>query len=295
MISIVTALDCEARPLIQYFKLKRCQLFRPFPLYIGDDVHLAVCGIGKLNALSTTSALAGIHAGNAVMRGVTVSESAWFNVGIAGHSRHEIGDAYLVHKVTDTVSMASSFCDASVGVGKKNKTYYPLWAGKWPCKSENLITVSEPVTDYLTQAIYDMEGSGFCEAAYRYSTLELVHVLKVISDNKIRPADLIDKAMVTRLIENQIPLIVSVIEGLQQVSQELSALADNPPEYDFLLSQYRVSVSVQFQLKQLLRRWQLLESGSILEVVSPNNFQSIKHWIKAANLKVEGLPVSFSK
>jgi len=281
MISIVTALDCEARPLIQHFKLQRCQSFKPFPLYTGENIKLAVSGIGKLNALSVTSAMAGIQAGDKLTQHSHISEIAWLNVGIGGHALHEVGSAFLVHKVTDD--------------NDKNKTFYPVWAGKWPCSSTNLMTVSELACDYSHHTIHDMEGSGFCEAASRYSTVELVHLLKIVSDNKAQSVELIDKSMVTKIVEEQIPLIVSVIELLQTTAEELDALSDTPMEYNVLLDRYRVSVSLQYQLKQLLRRWQVLDSTSVLEAVPSDKFHSIKQWMEAAEKQILSLPMSFSK
>lgn len=49
MIVFLTALSCEARPLIEHFKLK-AQTHSPFSIYQGKNRSLIVSGIGKINA-----------------------------------------------------------------------------------------------------------------------------------------------------------------------------------------------------------------------------------------------------
>ncbi len=327
MIFIVTALDCEARPLIQHYKMRRCQQFKPFPLYQGDNISLVVSGIGATNAMLATATLAGMNAGQSVdshtgmpmthprqpnrsvnstpnpiiarVPGSQIPEVAWLNIGIGGHQHYAIGSAFLAHKVTNsTVISDSATADSEAGdsgttAGAKGNTYYPLWAGKWPCATENILTVSKAVTDYPKQVIYEMEGIGFCEAAYRFSTVELVHLLKVISDNKMQSIDAINKSSITCLMDEQMPLISSIVESLQHTAAGLNNLSDLPNDYESLVRHYPVSVSMQFQLKQVLRRWQLLTENSVLDVVPIEKYQSIKQWLKVATEKVALLPVSF--
>lgn len=281
MICIVTALDCEARPLINYFKLKRDQLFKPFPLYIGD-ITLAVCGIGTSNAMLACAATAGLNISEQ-LKNNKVSESAWLNIGIGGHSRHDVGTPFLAHKVI-AHQQYTNF---------KSKTYYPQWPGKWPCQTSDVVTVTQAVEHYDQMAIYDMEASGFCEAAYKFSTLELVQVLKIISDNKNSPISEINKSMVTALVEAQMDLIVSIISSLNKVACDLASHSSIPMEYDNLVNHYSVSVSMQIQLKQLLGRWQLLGTGSIIEAVPVQDYRSIKDWMKVASTKLAKLPINF--
>jgi len=283
MIHIVTALDCEARPLIDHFKLKRCQLFKPFPLYMGGNIKLVVCGIGAHNAIIACAALGGFNSGESIASDKIVTETAWFNIGVGGHLQADVGQPFLAHKVSE-VSVQQS----------KTKSFYPCWIGKWPCQSANIVTVSEPVTDYQPETIYDMEASGFCEAAYRFSTIELVQVLKIISDNNTQSIDLVNKELVIGLLMDQIDLISSIVSTMQDTALEIERLSDKPDNFEYLLNYYRVSVSNQVQLKHLLRRWQLLESGSVLDSVSVEKHKSIKFWMNAVSDKLSHSPVIFS-
>ena len=281
MICIVTALDCEARPLINHFKLKRDQQFKPFPLYVGD-ITLAVCGVGASNAMMACAATAGLNIA-AQMQNTRVNESAWLNIGIGGHSRHDIGTPFLAHKVIAHQQ----------NINSTPKSYYPQWPGKWPCQTADVVTVVQADEHYEQAAIYDMEASGFCEAAYKFSTVELVQVLKIISDNKTSSINEKNKSMVTELVEAQMNLIVSIISRLNNVACDLESRAGMPQDYDSLITHYSVSVSMQFQLKQLLGRWQLLGDGSILEAVPVQDCRSIKDWMKAATNSLAKLPVNF--
>ena len=63
-----------------------------------------------------------------------------------------------------------------------------------------------------------MEASGFYATAVRFSRPELVHCLKVISDNREQPGRDISAAMVRRLIAGRLDL-------LQELLSRLTALA----------------------------------------------------------------------
>ena len=46
-IFIYTALPCEAKPLVEHFRLKKDVTVRPFAVYLSNDICLTVTGLGK--------------------------------------------------------------------------------------------------------------------------------------------------------------------------------------------------------------------------------------------------------
>lgn len=46
-IFIYAALPCEAKPLVQHFKLKKAFTVQPFAVYGNDEICLTVTGAGK--------------------------------------------------------------------------------------------------------------------------------------------------------------------------------------------------------------------------------------------------------
>jgi hypothetical protein len=117
--------------------------------------------------------------------------------------------------------------------------------------------VDAPAFEYGT-ALVDMEAAGFCAAASRLTVLELMQVFKVVSDTPEHPARDLNAAKVTRLIESSLAEIAAVDGELSRLSAELESLRVAPPRYAELLRRRHFSVTQQFQLEKLLRRWALL-------------------------------------
>ncbi|MDD1611653.1 MAG: hypothetical protein LUQ57_00775, partial [Methylococcaceae bacterium] len=90
---IHTALPCEARPLIEHFRLKKDLSSHPFEVYSQDGICLVVTGIGKC------AMAAGVAYTQARM--VAAEKPILLNVGIAGHSDHDVGRVFLAGKIID--------------------------------------------------------------------------------------------------------------------------------------------------------------------------------------------------
>ena len=283
MLFLLTALDCEARPVIHHFRLQRNQAFKPFPLYENETLKLAVSGVGMDNMSLACATLAGIHSATQFNSGNQVSEAAWLNIGIAGHQSATPGSAFLVHKVSG----------GSASPDSQGRHFYPVWPGQWPHLTASLMTVDKPELEYAQDALYDMEATAFYRTASRFSTLELIHVLKVISDNPQSSLADINKESVSRLVGNQIELISMIVERLLHTADMLTELAQKPKGFDDLLAHYSVSVSQQVQLGRVLRRLQLLEAGAVLDLLPLAQYKSIKHWMQAANEYLSTLTIRF--
>ncbi|HSR63958.1 MAG TPA: hypothetical protein VLN56_11190, partial [Gammaproteobacteria bacterium] len=104
MIHIICALHCEAKPFIEYYRLKRRDAGDLYPIFIDRQqcLTLTVSGTGKVNAAAATMYTRGQCDVN--------KSHAWLNVGIAAHERIQLGQAAL----------ARCICDISNG-----KNWYP--------------------------------------------------------------------------------------------------------------------------------------------------------------------------
>ncbi|MCB0340373.1 MAG: hypothetical protein KDD53_12250, partial [Bdellovibrionales bacterium] len=59
MIAIVTALHCEAKPIIDHFGLKKDAQSHQFEVFLSDEYLLLISGVGKIKAaIGTTYLLA---------------------------------------------------------------------------------------------------------------------------------------------------------------------------------------------------------------------------------------------
>jgi nucleoside phosphorylase len=164
---IVTALACEAAPLIRAWQLKPMrdgQLAERFQVFHRDGIAVAVSGVGKVRSAIATSALLG---------GLYIPEGrspVVANIGIAGTSVTELplGSLVYINKIRDAAT---------------NSRLYPdvLFAHGLP--ELGLDTHDIPVTTPPNDPIVvDMEGAGCAQATLALLPPSQLCLLKVISD-----------------------------------------------------------------------------------------------------------------
>lgn len=232
---LVAALSCEARPLLDHFKLRRVEEAHGLAVYSDEHrlIWLVVSGIGRQAAMTATAYLAGLSEAH---RG-----SAWLNVGIAGHAQLPIGECRMIHKITDAAT---------------GETHYPpLILGK-AIATAPLVTVSEPQREVISQVLVDMEGSAFYHAASAFSTAELIHCLKVVSDHGVGEGEKPSKASVSALIKSQLPLIEKAADLLLERSQAVTQRFSNPAYFRAIVGEFHFTETQKNQLKECLRRWE---------------------------------------
>ena len=103
-----------------------------------------------------------------------------------------------------------------------------------------------------------MEASAFFETAQRFTSGELVHCLKIISDNPQNPIENFDLKKIAGLVESQLECIGQVAATLQELSQQLAELQATPTSYNDINAHWDFTVTQQHQLRGLLQRWQTL-------------------------------------
>ncbi len=266
-IFIYVALPCEAKPLVEYFRLKKDTTVQPFAVYFNKDICLTVTGLGK-------SAMAAGVAYTQALFAVTQSP-VLVNVGIAGHKDHAVGSLFLIDKITDFDS---------------RKSYYPPLVFTPPCPTACIETVSRPHSTYDLNHLCDMEASAFYETAMRFSSGELIHCLKVISDNELAPAENIQPKQVASLIAAHVVTIETLLAELSRLAR-LIAL----PElklFESLIQRYHFTSSEQGQLKNQLSRWAALTqpTESDMNPFDENQFhkgKDVLYWLEQQIGKIE--------
>lgn len=256
MLHFVTALEAEARPFIQHYRLKRDPAARAFQVFRrgvfrgegagggdaagGGDVALVISGIGKVSAAAATAFLAATEG-----RG----QAVWLNVGVAGHATRAVGEAILAHKIRDAAS---------------GRTFYPPLVLEPPCASDPLTTVDVPETRYASPGAYDMEASGFYPTACRFSSAELVHCLKIVSDGPAASVHHLTLQRVRELVAEQVDLVAGWAESCRPLAAELAGLAADPPDLASCRERFRFTVSELVELRRLLVRRRTLAPASPL-------------------------------
>jgi nucleoside phosphorylase len=261
---IYVALPCEAKPLVEHFNLKKMIAVQPFAVYLNQDICLTVTGLGK------SAMAAGVAYTQALF--TSAGHPVLINIGIAGHKNHALGSLFLIDKITDVDS---------------HKSYYPSLVFTPSCPTAGIQTVSRPKLIYDLHYLCDMEASAFYESAVRFSTGELIHCLKIISDNELAPAQNIQAKQVTQLISAHI----STIEVLLAKLNRLGRLIAVPELESFikLTQRYHFTVNEQGQLRNQLSRWATLTRNELPEFVE-NRFQTGKEvllWLDQELNKIE--------
>ncbi len=263
---IFTALECEARSLIRFFGLKKQQVNHPFALYKNNEIILTVTGVGKV-------AMAGGVAYTLALF-PHIELPLLLNIGVAGHQNKAIGDLLLASKIVDQ---------------EAGTVFYPqLMGNNWPETCE-IKTASKPVMKYQSDCLYDMEAAAFYEMAVRFSSSELIHCLKIISDNEDSSIDQINARLITQWIDNKMNQIELLLLRLGKLKQLITPV--EPEGYSELLNGWHFTVSGEIKLKSLLRRWQVLTAGQKWHGVQNESCQNGKDILKILEKDVEALDV----
>ncbi len=254
MLNLVTALQAEAKPLIEQLSLKKLAASTVYPIYASDSCRLIISGTGKCNSAAATAWLAS-H--------TLPTNRVWLNAGIAGHRDYKIGSIFCANRVVDFAT---------------GRNWYPVQITP-PLPTEKLTTFDQPVTDYQANSLHDMEASGFMQTALRFSSAELVQCVKIVSDNLSHDIQNISESMVHRLISDQ-------HSSLQQLFDHLVSLETEPQAVnlgkliDLLNNRWRFSVTQQRQLERLLQRYHLIR-GELVAI--PAALQDVKNSTEVLN------------
>ena len=240
MIYIHVALPAEAEPLIAHYRLAGDAGAPVDRTWRNDNLCLIISGLGKLNA-ATAVALTDRRPTEMENPG-----SAWINVGTAWHTHRPTGDVCLAHSITD---------------GGSGRCWYPQIVFPAPCPEAPLITEDRPADnyaddDYPEGALHDMEAAGFCAAALKFTHLERVHCLKVVSDNRAQPLSA-DRAAkrAPDLMATCLPVLDKLIRHMHELNDAVAQRTTLPRNHQHL-THNRYTTNERRQLMELLRQWQ---------------------------------------
>lgn len=214
------ALMEEAKPLIERFKLRRS----------GD---LSLFENGEMALLVTKS---GVIQTAFQMGRLQKRYKKWLNIGVAGARSDPVGSLFLIDKVTFA-----------------GKSAYPKLPFRADLKRRSLQTVTTIETEFASDALYDMEGYAFFRAASHYTSSELIHLIKIVSDNRIETFHTLTKSCLSRLIASNLPAIENFIDQFLHSSNPPEEISLTPYELCFHMTK-----SQKLQLKELLEKCRAL-------------------------------------
>jgi len=235
VIRLVVALAREARPLIARYQLEATDSGGAFRTFRREEVSLVISGPGKEAAAAATRYLHSFCGGG--------RDRAWINVGIGGHPTYPVGQAILAHKIVDSSTTG---------------TFYPPLVIPRSCLTGEVLTVEKPEDRYEREAVYEMEAAGFYREATRFSTAELVQVVKIVSDNRELSWKRLSASSIEDLVGARLEEISTVIEETAGLARELAKRGVDPPEYAQFLERWHFTVTERRRLRELFQRLRVL-------------------------------------
>ncbi|MGK5595373.1 MAG: hypothetical protein ACSNEK_08455 [Parachlamydiaceae bacterium] len=270
MLLLITALGCEAEPLIDHFGLQRKESMSRFSLFENETTMLAVCGVGKNKVATAIGYLYGLH---------PYRYHSWLNIGIAGHAEHEIGQGFCIQKLTDQSTKIN---------------YYPIFLDPPPAPTANLLTVDKPEKEFVHDSLCDMEGSSFFAAASHFSTVELIHSFKVISDNAKHSFEKLDKKMVSSLIGEQLGPISLLTTHLKTTASKLESIAQfQEQDLSLFFLHWHFTSTQKHLLKRILQKWQAIEPNKSIWDSTLDKLSKTASVLEYLEEKINSLPLVF--
>lgn len=255
MLYLAVALGIEAKPIINYFGLKRDNSIKKIEVFRSERVTLIVTGIGILkSALAMTYVLAGEKIDK---------NDIFVNFGIAGarESKFDIGDMLLCNKVINS---------------ETGKNFYPDMLFKHPFKEGSLESFNSVVEDSkdVVGDIVDMEGAGLAEASSFFFETYQLNFIKVISD--YLSGD-VDKNHCSSLIENALPKLDEWLKLREsfRVEKEVELEGIEELKFNDLVRSLKLTVTMTQELRALLV-YSKLKERSIVEILEEYSKIEIK-------------------
>ena len=263
MINFVVATHTESLPIIKFYNLKQIKSDHMFQVFrnVYSNIFLIITGIGKIRSASATMYLYGVH--------TKLKNQIWINIGICGHKNYSLGNGYLVNKITDKSS---------------NQNFYPIQAFSHNFFTSSCITCDKPNINYC-KSLYDMESSGFFCTALKFSTSELIHLFKIISDNETNKINIKEKPYISGLIKDNLNLIDTLVKKLKMINKinyrKTKCQNDEiEKQYFYFCKNFDFNKNEQCELKNVLEDWNYLENFE-----SPIKYLKIKKISKEEILK----------
>ena len=243
LINLVVAHGLEAKPLIALFDLQPQE--NSDKVYVSNSgVRLIVTGMGRENVEYSLAKW--------VETKLTArQDTAWLNVGIAGHRNLAVGDTLIANKIISGPDNESVFPTPIIG-GLRTST---------------VITMDHPELNYPEDAAYDMEAFAFWRSAVALGPLDLVQSYKIVSDNPESSTDKVTPIFIAELFDSAIREIEHLVLQLKMLAEKQQSLVSDPPAFLNAKASYRLSVTQEIQLRRLCHRFYALQMVGSLEVI----------------------------
>ena len=224
-IFVFSALTCEAKPLIRQWRLNKSPAIHPFTLFSNAERVVVITGLGGVSMAGAVGYVMALFP--------DCQQPLLLNLGIAGHGQYSLGSLFLADKILNI---------------ENGKKFFPQLPFTVNCETATIASLAKPHHGYPENYLYDMEAAAFYEIACKFSTGELIHSLKIISDNAQSPMENITEAAVEQWVTQRLEKINAVIADLIALRRRLPVINDEL--YEQLLTKFSVTTTSTVRLKK---------------------------------------------
>ena len=263
-IILITAWKLEAQPLIIKLNLKK-ESESPFLIYRRKSIALVITEVAALNCAAAVGYVSGLYGLN--------SNCLFLNIGVCGHEHLTIGTAILGHKISNS---------------KNGKPFYPSVIFQKDFMTQEVISYSRPVKNYPPNACVDMEAYAFSATASKFTSIDLVHTIKIVSDNKNYPIDILDKSTIPLLIADNIPIIKTFLAYYEKIlnNEELENITEFIPE---CFANVHFSYAEKRILKEKMKQLKILSAKEGNQILGFEGIKSAKDALKLISEQIKAL------
>lgn len=242
------ALECEARPLIDLWKLKKIDQIGLIKRFANKNITIMITGVGAKNMYLASGFFIGK---NPSFRG------HFINFGIGGHANLPLGHLCMINHVTKEDLSSSYYLN-------------PISSKKEPFFS--CMSVATLKAKYHENFLYDMEAFSFTDALSTFHPIDSLHVIKIISDNSENSYHQIKPKIVIELVDQQKKELDKILTTLPQLEEDKSiALLES------FLKMHPLSESEQILAKKYFEKCIALNIPINLNEIE--DFQALKSFV----------------
>ncbi len=258
MLMIITALYCEAQPLIEFYHLKKNNQIKQFQVFQNDEMNLIITNTGSIAAAVGVSLLCNKYPPSV--------DDFLINIGVCAINKKDIpsGTIYCCNKITEEAT---------------NRSFYPdlLYQHSFP--EISILTCSRIKTKHeiarcgRERQLFDMEAAGIYQAASYYYQPQQLSFLKIVSDYGTQKE--INPKTISELIQKKIPELNIWLDLLKRARTKISPPFSREEEAFIVrtVENLRCSVTMDYQLRQLLHYHKLVHGNinDIMDILSDSN------------------------
>ncbi len=264
MVHILTAMHSEAKPIIEYFRLKKDLSFTLFEHFKSDEISLSITGVGGIKTASIFSYLFSKE-----------KDAFYILIGVCGTKNKGInlGEIFLVNKAIQN------------DTGKK---FYPDIIFAHSLKENSIESFSKVITfenlPDIQGELIDMESAYFLEATQFFLPPHKSQVLKIVSDHlEIKN---ITKEVISNLISYNLQKIKNIIDSLQELYKDEQKEIILIEEKNFLLKICETLNLTEYMKNELFSLYKIAKIRKNISIDSLKNYLSYKITSKPERKKV---------